>query len=156
MLASCGWTVIPEATFAYYSERGSIDLLAWHAATRTLLVVEIKTEIVDVPELLGVMDRKARLAPRVARDRGLHPLAVATWLVVAESSANRQRVARFRDLLRASFPLGGVAMRRWLASPTGAVSGISFVRNDSPGNAKRRSGTPKRVRADIPRSAKPA
>ena len=31
-LRSEGWTVVPEATFAVYGERGSIDVLAFHPA----------------------------------------------------------------------------------------------------------------------------
>ena len=93
-----GWQVSPEVSFSYYGERGVIDLLAWHAPTGTLLVVEVKIDIVDAQELLGTLDRKTRLARRVARDRGLAPRVVATWLVVAEGSTNRNRVARFCDL----------------------------------------------------------
>ena len=40
-LTSLGWEVAPEVSFSYYGERGSSDLLCWHAASRTLLVVEI-------------------------------------------------------------------------------------------------------------------
>ena len=50
-------------------ERGVIDILAWHAATRTLLVIELKTEIVDINELMGTVDRKRRLAATVAREQ---------------------------------------------------------------------------------------
>ena len=53
-----GWEAVPEVTFSLWGERGSIDVLGWHAATRTLLVTELKTEIVDVQELLGTLDRK--------------------------------------------------------------------------------------------------
>ena len=31
-LASLGWEVRPEVSFAVYAERGSIDLVEWHAA----------------------------------------------------------------------------------------------------------------------------
>jgi transcriptional regulator with XRE-family HTH domain len=37
-----GWVVRPEVSFSVYGERGVIDLLAWHAASRTLLVVEFE------------------------------------------------------------------------------------------------------------------
>ena len=63
--------VAPEgAPFSVYGERGVIDMLIWHPARRALLVVELKTEIVDVNELLGTLDRKRRLAKRIARERG--------------------------------------------------------------------------------------
>ena len=48
-----GWTTAPEVSFSIYGERGAIDVLAWHAARRALLVVELKSEIVDVQGMLG-------------------------------------------------------------------------------------------------------
>ena len=42
-LRNWGWDVEVEVSFAHFGERGSIDLLAWHAPTATLLVIEIKT-----------------------------------------------------------------------------------------------------------------
>jgi hypothetical protein len=41
-------------TFSIYGERGSIDLLAWHSETRTLLVVELKSELTSIEETLDV------------------------------------------------------------------------------------------------------
>ena len=38
-LSRYGWTVLPEVTYSVYGERGSIDLVAWHADTRTLLTL---------------------------------------------------------------------------------------------------------------------
>ena len=61
------WTLVPEATFSEFGERGAVDILAWHAPTRTVLVIELKTEIVDVQEMLGTLDRKRRLARSIAR-----------------------------------------------------------------------------------------
>jgi transcriptional regulator with XRE-family HTH domain len=63
MTSATGWMSTPEVSFAIYGERGIIDQLAWHPATRHLLVIELKTEFVDVNELLGTLDRKARLGP---------------------------------------------------------------------------------------------
>ena len=71
-----GWSAVPEVTFSIYGERGAIDVLAWHEPTRTLLVIELKTEIVDVQELIGTLDRKRRLAPKIALERGWRPVTV--------------------------------------------------------------------------------
>ena len=54
------WIARPEVSFSIYGERGVIDLLAWHAATRSLLVVELKTELIDLQDLVSVLDRKRR------------------------------------------------------------------------------------------------
>lgn len=141
-----GWTVAPEVSFAFYAERGWIDFLAWHEPTSTLLVIEIKTEIVDLPELLGVLDRKARLGPKIAKDRGWYPRAVATWLIIAEGTTNRRRVGDHAALLRAALPAGTREMRHWLRHPSGAISGLSFFPYSSRGSAKGELGGLRRVR----------
>ena len=64
------WLVAPEVTFSVFGERGVIDVLAYHPRRRALLVVELKTQLVDVQGLLGQIDRYRRLARRIARDRG--------------------------------------------------------------------------------------
>ena len=56
------WALHPEVSFSIWGERGVIDLVMWHAGTRAMLIVEFKTELVDVNELLGTMDRRRRLA----------------------------------------------------------------------------------------------
>lgn len=83
-----GWAVEPEVSFSIYGERGAIDQLGWHAATAHVLVVELKTELVDVNELLGTLDRKRRLIPQIARARGMDPRLASVWLVVADTSTN--------------------------------------------------------------------
>ena len=146
-----GWEVSPEVSFAIYGERGVIDILAWHAASRTLLVIELKTEIVDVQGMLGTFDRKLRLAPRIAADRGWRPRTVAGWLVVAQSTTNRRRIADHRTMLRAAFPLEGRLMRGWLrrpAEPARALSMWSVARPGSTGSTlapAKRVGRPRQA-----------
>ena len=121
-----GWTAVPEVTFSIYGERGAIDVLAWHEPTRTLLVIELKTEIVDVQELIGTLDRKRRLAPKIAAERGWRPAVVATWVILAEGRTNRRRVDAHRTVLRAALPADGQAMQAWLSVPTGTIAALSF------------------------------
>jgi transcriptional regulator with XRE-family HTH domain len=121
------WTAEPEVSFSIYGERGVIDILAWHPTRRILLVIELKTEIVDVNEMLGAMDRKRRLALDVARSRGWHPLAVSTWVVIAPSRSNRRAVADHQTVLRAKFPGDAPAVRRWLTDPLGPIDALSFM-----------------------------
>ena len=66
------WRIAPEVSFSVYGERGVIDILAFHAASGCLLVIELKTEIVDINQLVGTLDRKHRLALGIARERGWH------------------------------------------------------------------------------------
>ena len=150
-----GWTTLPEVTFSKYGERGAIDVLAWHAPTRTLLVIELKTEIVDVQELLGTLDRKRRLAPEIARERGWVPTVVATWVIVADSRTNRRRVDAHRAVLRSALPDDGRTVGPWLQSPSGAVAALSFWPSTDGVRAATSLAPTKRVRAH-PRRTEPA
>src|SRR5206468_12060804 len=64
------WTIEPEVSYSIYGERGVIDVLARHAATGHVVVIELKTEIVDVNDLVGRVDQKRRLAIEIAHKRG--------------------------------------------------------------------------------------
>jgi transcriptional regulator with XRE-family HTH domain len=121
------WVTSPEVTFAIYGERGAIDILAWHAPTRSLLVIELKTEIVDVQATVGTLDRKVRLAARIAADRGWAAASVSAWLVVAESATNRRRFAHHRAMLRSAFPDDGRAVPGWLQAPKGRLRALTFL-----------------------------
>lgn len=121
------WSVAAEVSFAVYAERGVVDVLAWHAGARVLLVVELKTELVDVQEVLGTLDRKRRLAPVIGRERGWVPAQVGTWLLLAESTTNRDRVRAHGAVLRGACPAGGLEIRRWLAAPAGPIRALSFL-----------------------------
>ena len=35
-----GWLAVPEVSFAHYAERGVVDVMAWHASTGIVLVIE--------------------------------------------------------------------------------------------------------------------
>ena len=125
-LRELAWIVRPEVSFNYYGDRGRIDLLAFHPPTATLLVVEIKTVIGDVQELLGTMDMKERLAGRVARSPGFRPRAVVSALVVAESTTNRRRLAEHANLF-SRFGLRGRQAAAWLRSPVHETPGLLLL-----------------------------
>ena len=120
------WLLVPEASFSIYGERGVIDLLLWHPGRRALLVIELKTDIVDVNELLGTMGRKRRLASHVATEYGWTPATVSAWIVVAGSRTNERRIAEHRTMLRAGYPADGRHMRSWLSDPAGPIAGLSL------------------------------
>jgi transcriptional regulator with XRE-family HTH domain len=130
-----GWVLAPEASFSIFGERGVIDILAWHQDRRALLVIELKTDIADVNELLGTFDRKVRLAVQVAEPRGWDPLSVSGWVVVAPGRTNRARIARHGSILRAAFPTDGRGIGGWLRAPVGRISALSIWRNMQSGTA---------------------
>jgi transcriptional regulator with XRE-family HTH domain len=132
-----GWIAEPEVSFSIYGERGVIDILAWHPGRRILLVIELKTEFVDVNELMGSVDRKRRLAAHVARDRGWDPLAIATWVVLADDRTNRRAFSAHGTVLRAKFPMDGRGIRPWLRMPNGRVDALSFLPSAHAASARR-------------------
>ena len=148
LLRRSGWEVLTEVTFSIYGERGSIDLFAWHAATRTLLVIEIKTEITSAEETFRRLDVKVRLAPRICRERfGVSRAVVGRMLVVADTSANRARVGRLGTLLDGTYSARGDALREWISRPVGAIGGVLFLNTANGGVTKVH---PKRVRTTTP------
>jgi len=120
------WTLIPEVSFAIYSDRGVIDILGWHPGRRAVLVIELKTDLADVNELLGTLDRKRRVAPKVASERGWDPVTVSAWLIVADSRTNRRRLEAHAAMLDGALPHDGSVVRRWLSDPAGVVGAVSF------------------------------
>ena len=136
LLSQPGWTVEPEVSFSIYGERGSVDQLAWHADSASLLIIELKTEFVDINEMLGTLDRKRRLARAIVADRGWQPASVSVWLIVADSRTNRRHAAQHRTLLRAALPLDGRWLRPYLARPSSATRGMAFWPSANPGSTR--------------------
>ena len=147
------WTVEPEVSFSIYGERGIVDVLAWHPGRRILLVIELKTEVVDVNEMLGALDRKRRLARAIARDRGWDPVEVAVWLVLAEGRTNRHHVAAHASVLRAKLPTDGRGMRGWLRRPAGSIAALSFLPSVPGGHLSAPSTAVRRVSRRRPRTS---
>src|SRR5262245_29674192 len=69
-LGIAGWDVRTEVTFWVRGERGSVDVLAFHASSGVVLVVEVKSVVPDVQATLSVHDRKSRLGIEIARSVG--------------------------------------------------------------------------------------
>jgi transcriptional regulator with XRE-family HTH domain len=141
-----GWEARAEVSYSIYGERGVIDILAWHPASRCLLVIELKTELVDPQGLVASMHRRQRLAPAIALEFGWHPSAVGAWVIVRRSSTQKRRLHLHAGLLRGAFPEDGRAMRRWLRSPGGTVSALSFVSDGAWGGVRDTSRPVRRVR----------
>lgn len=150
-----GWIMEPEVSFAVYGERGVIDILAWHPGRRALLVIELKTDIADVNDLVGMVDRKRRLARGIARERGWDPASVAVWVIVAGGRTNRARIAAHGAMLRAAYPTDGRAIKRWLRNPIGPCSALSMWQDLRPGSAKAVLRPIRRVRRAAGNAAQP-
>jgi transcriptional regulator with XRE-family HTH domain len=147
LLTAAGWEAVPERSFSIWGERGVIDLVAWHAATRSLLVIELKTEIVEVQRLIGTVDRYRRLAPKAVGDLDWEPLTVSAWVAVAESATNRRRLSEHARVLRAAFPSDGRTVPGWLRRPSGPLLALSFLSDARVANRTAARSSRRRVRA---------
>ncbi len=146
-LRARGWLVELEVTYSEYGERGSYDLLAFHPGSRSLLVIEVKTDLPSVEGTLRKLDEKERLASKVARDRfAWRPTSVSRLLVMPASPTLRRRMARHSAVIGASVPTRTVAARRWLGAPTGRLAGVWFVSHRDGGVGVARARSPERVR----------
>lgn len=139
-----GWVIRVEVSYSRYGERGRIDLLAWHPRLRWLLVIEVKTQLVDVQDLLGTLDVKVRLARHVAEQFGWEVGAVIPAIVFAEDPTNRRRLHRV-DTLFDRFSLRGRAALSWLRTPADAPSCLLWFVPIRPG-ARSLPGSKVRVR----------
>ena len=125
-----GWQATTEVTFSEWGERGSIDLLAGHRATRLAVVNEVKATIGSLEETNRVLSVKARLARRLVNERfGWGPAAVSRLLIVPTENTVRRVVERHGHTMRALYPMRGREVRAWLRDPSGPghVGGIWFV-----------------------------
>lgn len=113
-LAGWGWSVRAEVSFNHFGDRGRIDLLAWHPSSATVLVVEVKTDLVDVQQLLGSMDVKTRIARGLWPDRRV--TAVIPAIVFVEDRTTRRRLGSVLTLFD-RYELRGRSAVTWLRRP---------------------------------------
>ena len=148
-----GWEPRVEVSFADYGERGSIDLLGWHAERRAVVIEEIKSELGAIEGTLRPLDVKCRLAPKIVRERfGWSALNVGRILVLPEDRTVRRQVERHAKVLRAALPATSRELRAWMRCPTGPIAGIWFLSDGQHANAKRNPSAIRRVRRPRPRS----
>jgi len=149
LLRGWGWDTQVEVSFAHYGERGSIDILAWHAPSRTLLVVEIKSELGSVEGLLRPLDAKVRLVAGIAAERfGWRAVQVCSVVVLPEDASGRRQVARHAAVLDIALPHRSREVRRWLRAPVGALRGLWFLSSSREAGATRNPSAIRRVRVD--------
>ena len=153
VLRRYGWDARVEVTYSEWGERGSYDILAWHAAAEVIMVVEVKSEMATVEGTLRPLDVKVRLAPNVAAKRfGWRAGAVACVLVLPEDRTARRAVERHSGVLRSAMPATSRAVRSWLRAPERAIAGIWFVSAPNGRDWPRNPSSVQRVRRHAPRN----
>jgi hypothetical protein len=146
-LQHAAWEVAVEVSYSHFGERGSIDVLGWHGASRTLAVVEVKIMLASLEETLRRHDVKVRLATMLGIERwNERATSVGRVLVLPDESTSRRQVRAADPVLRVALPGDGEACRSWLAHPDGPFAGIWFLSPISRRTAKQRPVTGERVR----------
>jgi transcriptional regulator with XRE-family HTH domain len=121
-LERAGWQVATEVEIGGDRSRGWIDVLAFHASTGMLLVIEIKTEIHDLGAIqrsLGWYEREAWMA---ARRLGWQPGWSVGCLLLLATDANDTRVAANRHPFAIGFPARATDLARVVAGRSEAIT----------------------------------
>lgn len=129
-LAAEGWETRLEVEIGTGRGRGWIDVLAFRPADRSLLVGEIKTEVLDVGAIQRTVAWYEREAWRAAKQLGWSPLRTTAALLVLATLENDARVSVNRAAIKASFPTTGRQLQQWVTSigsslPPPAISMIN-------------------------------
>jgi hypothetical protein len=133
-----------EASFSEWGERGRIDLLAFDPETGTLVVIEVKTQLLDLQDLFGALNVKERLAATVAERRGWSVRRRISVLGVADTTANR-------DIVRSHPSLFASLARRRLTATMVRGDELRLLHWISASRASRRSWIAGRRRVRRPR-----
>jgi transcriptional regulator with XRE-family HTH domain len=148
ILLAAGWEIAPERSFNHYGERGAADVLAWHASFRALLIVEVKTRLWDLQDLLAGLDRSRRLLPGLAaREWEWKARAVGVALVMPDMSTHRHVIERHSATFGAALPDRHPEVHRWIGQPDRDLRGIWFLPISRQGSIGQRSWRVRAVRA---------
>lgn len=161
-----GFLTETEASFSEWGERGRIDLLAYHPATETLVIVEVKTQLLDLQDLFGSLSVKERLAATIAERRGWKVGRCVTVLGVANTAANRtvirEHPSLFADFGSRRLTIAGLRLGRriihWVRPDGGAgpwLAGRQRVSRQRAGRQRAISHPRGRAGSDSPEPADP-
>jgi transcriptional regulator with XRE-family HTH domain len=121
-LMTAGWKVATEVEIQGRFGPGWIDVLAFDPRTRTLLVIEIKTEIHDLGQVQRTLGWYTARAHEAAVNRGWSPRVVrAALLVLATEEADR-RIRANEDLITVAFPVRATWLAAWVTTPEASAS----------------------------------
>ena len=116
-LSSLGWDVRHEVEVGAGRFRGWIDVLAYRAADRSLLINECKTDILDIGAIQRATSWYEREAWSAARRLGWRPVGTVTALLLLDSAQVEARLRANRLLLAASFPGRAAQISPWIEQP---------------------------------------
>jgi hypothetical protein len=108
------------------------------------LAIEVKSVVPDIQATVGGLDRKARIAPTLAGERDWDVNGVGRLLVLPDDRTARRRIEAFRETFDRALPARTAEIKRWLARPSGPLSGVLFL-SDLPVAHARQRVRPRRV-----------
>ena len=121
---AAGWEVAVEVSFSIDGERGSVDVCAFERSLGLISVNEVKSVVPDGQAAIHALDRKSRLAIRIAADRGWAASRVVRFLVIGDDRTARRRIEGHEPMFRAAFPLFGREALRWIDDPAGSLAAV--------------------------------
>ena len=110
--------------------RGWIDVLAFRASDRSLLVVEVKSELDDVGRIQRTIGWFEREAWSAAERLGWRPRRARSALLVLATAENDDRLSRNATALRATFPGSAAQLAGWVDGTAAVPSGPSLAMID--------------------------
>jgi hypothetical protein len=110
-LAAHQFLVEREVEVGSDRSRGWIDILAYQPRSRTLFVIEVKTEIHDIGAIERSINWYRRESVHVARQFGWRPSRVLAALLVLQSRANDDRIGLDSEVFATAFPGRAIELR---------------------------------------------
>jgi transcriptional regulator with XRE-family HTH domain len=151
-LISGSWLVEREVEVGGDRSRGWIDILAFHERSRSLLVIEVKTEIHDIGAIERTINWYRRESLGAARRFGWHPARILSALLVLQSNVNDRRIVDSSTVFAAAFP-GRATELRTLIDGSGDPAEDRFLAMIDP--RSRRSAWLRSTQSDSRRSTAP-
>lgn len=154
-LRRLGWVTLTEVEIVDGRSHGWIDVLAYRESDGRLLVIEVKTDVVDVGRAERQLGWYERAAWDVARRHGWRPRQVTAALLVLATQATLERLAANREHMQQSFPMAARELGMIAAGGSAAASGSRALAMIDPYNRSKRwlRATPLSGRVAPPRYA---
>jgi len=119
-----GWVVASEVEITGSAGPGWIDVLGWDPLSRALLVIEIKTEIIDFGRIQRTLGWYQSRAGDAARHFGWSARTVSSALLLLDSRAVADRLRDNRDLARLAFPERARELEGFIRDPARRKAGL--------------------------------
>jgi len=135
-LRAAGWETAHEVEIIQGRSHGWIDIVAFQPTSECLLVIEIKTRLIDLVSVERQMGWYGRAGGDVAHRTGWLPRRIVAWLLVLASEEVDRVIATNTQLHRAGFPLRARGMLEWLSDDRHPLTGRGLAMIDP--SSKRR------------------